>query len=104
LGKWSGTWEAAAGGGELKGQDVLMVITKVDYDHKIVELNYRWAAVRQFEAGEANFRAKYIPPDKFEWYTQGQWLFQFQLKGGILWGTRTRGQHQAKITMEKIME
>ena len=102
LGKWSGTWQLGAA--KQKGADILMVIKKVDLDQKFVEINYSWSAGKRSPGGEANVKADYIPPDKLRWHLKDSDAYEFQLKDGILWGTRTRGGHEAKIKMSKIKE
>jgi hypothetical protein len=100
LGKWSGGWEIA--GWDVKGPDCLMVINKVDLDQKIIEMNYSWSHPRA--SGKADYKAEYIPPDKFKWRTKSSNLLEFQLKDGILWGRSTGGNYQGKIKMTKIKE
>ncbi len=103
LGKWSGTWERHSGS-KLRGQDLVIEVEKIDRDKNICEITYRWSETRMEPAGNAKIKAKYIPPDRLEWYTKGQYFYQFQLKDGILWGTKTKGGKEQKITMNKLKE
>jgi hypothetical protein len=89
---------------KVKGADILMGIKKVDLDQKIVEINYTWSPVRRSAGGQANVKAEYISPDKLKWFWKTSGIYEFQLKDGILWGTVTGGQFDAKIKMTKIKE
>jgi hypothetical protein len=103
LGKWSGTWERPPNS-KLRGQDLVIEVEKIDPDKNISEITYSWSETRIEPAGNAKIKAKYIPPDRLEWYSKGQYFYQFRLKDGILWGTKTKGNSQQKITMTKLKE
>jgi hypothetical protein len=103
LGKWSGTWERPSTS-KLRGQDLVIEVKKIDRDKNICEITYSWSETTIEPAGNAKIEAKYIPPDRLEWYTKGQYFYQFQLKDGILWGTKTKAGKQQKITMNKLKE
>lgn len=87
LGKWSGEWVHP--NPQYGGQEFSLEIKKVDPDKKTILVEYSWSAIRDLEPGKAKAEAKFIPPTKFEWYSKGKVYYEFQLKNGELWGTKT---------------
>jgi hypothetical protein len=101
LGKWAGIWVHPSP--QYGGQGFLLEIKEVNPDKKTVLIEYSWSAVRDLEAGKGKAEAKFIPPDKFEWYSKGQVFYEFQLKEGELWGTKTppKGRTQSIVLKRK---
>jgi hypothetical protein len=103
LGMWAGTWSATRSGKQ-KGQDFMLEIKQIDFANNRANIYYKWSATTSDATGETNFIATFIPADKLEWNTKNGYYYQFELKDGKLWGTKTHGKTKQTIIMERKKE